>query len=94
MDAGPAQMLATQRNNPINPICNDLINIDEFNILVTNSYRKKEEKFQNNLLNEGKRSFRERTVAVALCEARAHGPQVRGYRLEALLQCEHPRYGV
>jgi hypothetical protein len=29
MLAGPAQALTAQRRNPINPICNDLINIDE-----------------------------------------------------------------
>ncbi len=53
MLAGPAQAFAAQRRNPINPICNDLINIDENN-WFTNSYREKEAKFRNNLPNEGK----------------------------------------
>ncbi len=43
----------------------------------TNSYRKNEAKFQNNLLNEGKSEVSASGLLLCprLCEARAHGPQ-------------------
>ncbi len=57
----------------------------------TNSYRKKEAKFQNYLLNEGKSEVSASGLLLSrLCEARAHGPQGRGYRLEAFSQSDVP----
>jgi hypothetical protein len=47
----------------------------------TNSYRKKEAKFRNDLLNKGKSevSVSGLLLSRGLCEARAHGPQGRGH---------------
>jgi hypothetical protein len=58
----------------------------------TNSYRKKEAKFRNDLLNKGKSevSVSGLLLSRGLCEARAHGPQGRGYRLEAFSQSDIP----
>ena len=58
----------------------------------TNSYRKKEAKFRNDLLNKGKSevSVSGLLLSRGLCEARAHGPQGRGYRLEAFSQSGVP----
>jgi hypothetical protein len=54
----------------------------------TNSYRKQQAQFPNNLLNDKKE--RDRLLLSRLCEARAHGPQGRGYRLEAFSQSDVP----
>ncbi len=57
----------------------------------TNSYRKKEAKFQNYLLNEAKSEvYASGLLLSRLCEARAHGPQGRGHRLEAFSQSDVP----
>ncbi len=58
----------------------------------TNSYRKREAKFQNNLLNQGKSEVSASGLLLCprLCEARAHGPQGRGHRLEAFSQSDVP----
>jgi hypothetical protein len=57
----------------------------------TNSYRKKQAKFRNNLLDEAIRSFASR-LWPHLCDFRAYGPQGRGYRLEAFSQRDVPTY--
>src|SRR6266550_8230462 len=58
----------------------------------TNSYRKQQAKFQNNLLNEGKSEVSASGLLLQprLCEARTHGPPGRGYRLEAFSQSDVP----
>src|SRR5882672_7894963 len=57
----------------------------------TNSYRKKEAKFQNNLPNEVKAKFpRVDCCCSRASEARAHSPHGRGYRLEAFSQSDVP----
>ena len=58
----------------------------------TSSYRKKEAKFQNDLLNEEKSEVSASGLLLqsGLCDARAHGPQAHDYRLEAFSQSNVP----
>jgi len=53
---------------------------------------KKEAKFQNNLLNEAKSEVSASGLLLRprLREARAHGPDGRGYRLEEFSQSDIP----
>src|SRR5215831_5995208 len=87
MLAGPAQALATQMRDPIKPICNDLINIDEYNIWFTNSYRKQEAKFRNNLRMRKKSSLgSRRLLSLPTVRGRDRANRVAAKKLEAFFK--------